>query len=81
MVPWAHPSAHPKWYLDRFIRFRRAAEYGRFNSIHQLVLVCTIMKNIGSTRVHNPNGIWISSAIFAQLTAMCRGHAPARSFP
>jgi len=23
------------------------------------------------TRVHNPNGIWIGSAIFAQLTAEC----------
>jgi len=24
VVSWAYPSPHPKWYLDRFIRFCRA---------------------------------------------------------
>ena len=40
--------------------------------------VCTAPNTcfLGPTRVHNPNGISISSAIFAQLTAECR-----RTFP
>ena len=36
---------------------------------------------LGLTRVHNPNGISIGSAIFAQLTAMSSGMPGACPFP
>jgi len=36
---------------------------------------------LGSKRVHNPNSISISSAIFAELTAECHGQCPDMSFP
>ena len=53
---------------------RIAAAYRRFNSIRQVVTVCIPPNTcfFGLTRVHNPNGISIDSAIFAQLTAECR---------
>jgi len=51
-----------------------AAAHGRFKSIRQVAPVCTptgppITCFLGPTRVQNPNGILIGSAVFAQLTA------------
>ena len=36
---------------------------------------------LGTTRVHNPNGISIGSAIFVQLTTECRRAFPGMFFP
>jgi len=36
---------------------------------------------LGPTRVHNPNDIWISSTIFAQLTSGCRRLCRGMPFP
>ena len=48
-------------------------EHGRFSGIRQVAPVCTPPNTcfLGPTGVHNPNGILISSAIFAQLMAEC----------
>jgi len=83
MVPWAHPNPQPKQHLDRFSRFfctddRRVSLYfavghpflpqnwsfpsGMWTPYHTWLL--------GSTRVLNPNGIWIDSAVFAWLTTV-----------
>jgi len=60
----------------RFIRIR---QNGR---AHWRNLANTIERVLHSaTRVHNPNGKSIGSAIFAQLTAECRWVCPAMSFP
>jgi len=40
-----------------------------------------IHNSFGTSRVHNPNGISIGSAIFAQLSAKCRRACPGMSFP
>ena len=53
---------------------RIATTHGRFNGIRQVAPVCTIPNTcfLGPTQVQIPNGISISSAVFAQLTAECR---------
>ena len=50
---------------------RIADTHGRFNDIHHVVSVCTPRNTcfLGPTRVNNPNGMSIGSAVFAQLTA------------
>jgi len=50
---------------------RITAVHGWFSGIRQVAPVCTPRNTcfLGPTRVHNPNGIWIDSAIFTQLTA------------
>ena len=53
---------------------RIAAARGRFSGIRQVTPVCTPHAHhttcfLGTTRVHNPNGISIGSTIFLQLTA------------
>ena len=40
MVPWAHPSAHPKRHIDWFSHFCRAAKHGWFNRVCQFAPVC-----------------------------------------
>jgi len=47
---------------------RIAAAHGRFNRIRQVAPMCT-PSSLEPTQVHTPNGISISSAVFAQLTA------------
>jgi len=81
--PSAHPSPQPKWQIDRFSHFCTA--HGRVSSGmsgHVLSLNnCPFAWGIwascntcflGPTRVHNPNGTSIGSAVFAQFTSECR---------
>jgi len=62
---------------------RIAAAHKQFNDIRQMAPVCTPPKAcfLGSTRVHNPNGISIRLVIYAQLTAECCRACPGMSFP
>jgi len=52
---------------------RIIAAHGRFSGIRRVAPVCTPPNTcfLRPTRVHNPNGISIGSAIFVQLTAVC----------
>jgi len=54
----------------------------RISGVHQVVPVCTPRNAhfLGPTRVHNLNGIWIGSAILAELMAEFVEHARACSF-
>ena len=79
----AHPSSQPKWQIERFSHFCTA--HGRVSSgIPGHVLSpnnCPFARGnwatpsntcfLGPTWVHNPNGISIGSAVFAQITAEC----------
>ena len=59
-----------------------ASTHGRFIGIQLVAPVC-IQPNtclLRPTRVHNPNGISIGSAVFAQLT-QCRRGCPSMRFP
>jgi len=49
---------------------RIAAAHRRFSDIRQVAAVCTPPNTcfLGPTRVHDPNGISIGSAVFAGLT-------------
>ena len=62
---------------------RIAAANERFSGIRHIVPVCTPPNTcfLGLTRVHNPNGISIGSAISAQLMAECRRACPGTSLP
>ena len=80
MLPWAHPSTQSKWHLDRFNHFCTA-----YGSVVGHARICLSTKNcpfawghldplsttwfLEPTRTHNPNGISIWSAVFAQITA------------
>jgi len=64
---------------SNFTQGRIAAAYGRFSRIRQCA-PCKICFH-QPTRVLNPNGISIDSAIFVQLTAECRRARPFMSFP
>jgi len=48
---------------------RTAAAPGRFSGIRYLSAMCTPSNTcfLGTTRVHNPNGVSIGSAVFAQI--------------
>jgi len=61
---------------------RIAAAHARFNGIPQMTPVCTPLNTcfLGLSRVYNPTGISIGSAIFAQLTSECRRVCPGMSF-
>ena len=79
VLPSAYPSSQHKLQNDQFNHFAQlttkchsacpgtsfpliiAPSHGRSNTCF-----------LGTTRVHNPSGISIRSAIFAQLTAECR---------
>jgi len=84
MIPWAHPSPQPKRHLDRFCRFctddrrvslyftmgrpfplpqKNAPSHGRSGSPYNAWYA-------GPTRVLNPSGISIDSAVFAGLTSV-----------
>jgi len=72
MVLWAHPSLHPKRHVDRFSR--RVSHYftiGRYVlpqtcpfPFGDRVPHVTNNTYIGPTRIINPNGIRIGSAVF-----------------
>ena len=49
---------------------RFTAAHGRFNRIHHVAPTCNTFNTcfLGPTRLHNPNGISIGSAVFAGLT-------------
>ena len=92
IAPWTHlihcclvlPDSTPKWHLDQFSHFCRAADHRQFNCIHQVVPMCTSISHtcfLGPTWVHNPNSTLIGSDIFAQITAECRRACPGMSFP
>ena len=82
MVLWAHPSPQPKRHLHRFSRFCTAHPSVPilYNGIPlspsklPLPMVGSGPTSntwfAGPTRVHNPNGILIGSAVFAGLTSM-----------
>jgi len=68
-----HPNPNPKRHLDRFYHFRTAHGIeslyfttGRPSPSHGWIWTSWFL---GPTRVLNPNGIAIGSAVFAQLTA------------
>jgi len=82
MIPWAHRSPQPKRHLDRFSRFctahRRVSLYFAIGLLFPLKIVPShggsgTPSNTwfpGPTRVRNPNGISIGSAVFAGLTSV-----------
>jgi len=76
----ANESPQPKWQIDQFSHLRTA--HGRVSSsmpcmsfpliiapLHWRIWDPSNTCFLGFTRDHNPNGISIGSAIFAQLTA------------
>jgi len=80
-IPWAHPNPQPKHHLDRFSRFctddHRVSLYFAWDAPFHLKIAAS---HGGSgppsntwfpepTRVLNPNGISIGSAVFAGLTS------------
>ena len=80
MNPWAHPSLHPKWHVDRFSRFctanRCVSHYftmGHYVFPNKLLLPLggsgpsSNTWYVGSTRVIKPNGISIGSAVFERI--------------
>jgi len=79
VLPLAPPSPHPKWLIDRFSRFctydRRMSLY--FTMGRPFPLKIAPSHGLPSntwfpwpTQVLNPNGIYISSAVFAGLTSV-----------
>jgi len=50
--------------------WRIATAHERFNGIRQVASVCTTSNASLPTRIHNPNGISIDSAVFEQITAL-----------
>jgi len=78
-IRWAHPNAWPKRYLDRFSLFC-TAHYSvplgcnrpplplKIADSHGEIWTPSNTRFLGPTRVFNPNGISIGSAVFAGLT-------------
>ena len=83
VLPSIHPSLQCKLQIDRFSHFR-TVHGGVSSGMPCNVLspnYCPFASGIwappntcflGPSRVHNPNGIWIGSVVFAQITAECR---------
>jgi len=79
MIPWAHPIPQPKRHLDRFGHFAQLTAECPYtlqwdalppSKLPLLTGASGPACNTwfpGPTRVHNPNGIWIGSAVFAGL--------------
>jgi len=79
MVPWAHPSLHPKRHVDRFSRFctahRRVSHYYTMGRYVPPKCSFSLGRSgptsntwyLGSTRVINPNGVSIGSAVFVWI--------------
>ena len=82
VLPSAHPSPQCKWQIDPFSHFCTA--HGRVSSgmpEHVLSPNCPFALRIwtpsnsyflGPILVHKPNGISMSSVVFAQITTECR---------
>jgi len=79
MLPWAHPSPHPKQHLEWFGCFCTAhgREFLYFTMGHAFPFNITPLYGgpeppwfLGPTQVHNPNGISTDSAVFAGLTTV-----------
>jgi len=96
MLPSVHPSLQPKQHqrLDRFSHFCTAHSHRRVSSsTYGRVLSaksCSFAWGsgppsntcfLGPTRIYNPNGISIGSAVFAQLTSECRRECRGNPFP
>jgi len=92
MLPSAHPCLQPKRHLERLSHSCTA--HGRVSSgmpghvlhlkipsSHRIFRLPSNTWFLEPTRAHKPNGISISSAICAQLTAQCRRACPGLSFP
>jgi len=87
----AHPRPETKRHLDLFTYFS-TAHCGVLSGMSGHVLSPKIALRMGiwtpsntwflrPTRVHKPNGIWIGSAVFAQLTAVRRWRCRGMPFP
>jgi len=84
MVPWVHPTQHPKRHLDWFSRFAQLTAERPYTlqriappspSPEKLPFSMGIWTAsnpwfVGLTRFHKPNGILIGSAVFAELTTV-----------
>jgi len=78
VLPSAHLSPRPKRQIDRFSRFctfrGRKSLYYKWASLspklHLPIGASGSPWFLGPIRVHNPNGIWIGSAVFAGLTSV-----------
>ena len=75
MIPWAHPSTQPKWHLNCFLhRWPQSVcilYNGMVLSPSKLPLPMGDLFHLpGPTRVLNPNGILIASAVLAGLTSV-----------
>ena len=80
VLPSAHPSPQPKWQIDQFSRFCTAhgSESLCFTMGNRFPQSCPFSSVppsnswfLGRVAAHNPNGIMIGSAVFAQVTAEC----------
>jgi len=83
MLPWAHTSPNPKWHRDWFSRFytahgRELLYFTTGRPFPPLKLPGCPWSGppsntwfLGPTRLLNPNGMSIGSAISAQLTTEC----------
>ena len=82
-VPLSKCASKDNVWSKQFDIRRIAAVDGSFNVIRQVTATCPPMRAhwrhlasmiehlLHPCRVHNPNVIWISSAVFAQMTAEC----------
>jgi len=82
MLPCTQQSPHPKRYLDRFSRFSTTHGIDALHFTmgcpfplkialsHRGIWVPSNACFLGRTRLHNPNGISIGSAVFAGLTTV-----------
>jgi len=89
MLPWDHVSQTPKWHLDRFTVFAQLTSQSRYTLqraasfplkiAHSRWMIWTPCNTrfLESTRVLNPNGVAIVSAVFALLTYCDRQTDPA----
>jgi len=81
VVPWVHPTQHPKRHLDRFSRFCTAhgrkslyftmsAPFPKIAPSHGGSQHPFNTRFLRPIQAHNPNSISIRSAVFAQMTSV-----------
>jgi len=81
-LPLAHPSPQPKGQIDRFscfctahgrksLYFTTGVPFPQNCPFSWRIWASSNSRFLGSSRDHNPNGITIDSAVFAQMTAEC----------
>jgi len=83
VLPSVHRNPQPKWQIDQFSHFctdhSRMSLYFTMGRPFPLLKLPLPMRDLGPSktwflgpiRVHNPNGISIGSAVFAQMTVEC----------